>query len=75
LLLARHVDHAVGCIALRKLDAGACEMKRLYVRPGDRGLGLGRMLAERLIAEARAIAMNAMRLDTVASTMKGAIEL
>ena len=75
LLLARHVDHAVGCIALRKLDAGACEMKRLYVRPEDRGLGLGRMLVERLIAEARVIGYGSMRLDTIASAMKDAIAL
>ncbi len=75
LLLARYPDHIAGCIALRPLQAGVCEMKRLYVRPDDRGRGLGKILVDHLIIEARTIGYERMRLDTIASAMKDAIAL
>jgi len=73
LLVARDDGAAVACVGLRRLDAATCEMKRLYVRPSHRGLGLGRALADAVISEARLVGYVRMRLDTLPSMSEAAV--
>ena len=75
LLLAEYEGQLSGCVALHKLEPGVCEMKRLYLRPTVRGKGLGRILAAHIIAEARQIGYQRMRLDTVEPVMKDAVAM
>jgi len=67
LLLAVADGEAVGIVALRPLGSGACEMKRLYVRPKWRGHDIGARLAHAIIAAARKTGYRVMRLDTIES--------
>ena len=65
LLLARIVGEPAGCVALRPLGDSDAEMKRLYIRPQYRGMGLGRVLAECVIDEARSLGYRTVKLDTL----------
>lgn len=64
LRIAYEGDKALGCVALRDLGDGICEMKRMFVSDGARGLGAGRALARAIIKDGRRAGYRAMRLDT-----------
>ena len=75
LLLATVDGEPAGCVALRPMPDGACELKRLFVRPAFRSTGLGRELMDRILAEARGIGYRQMRLDTIVGQMDKAIAM
>jgi putative acetyltransferase len=75
LFLAEYEGQLAGCVALHKLEPQICEMKRLYLRSQFRGKGLGRLLADCIIAEAHQIGYQRMRLDTVEPVMTDAVAM
>ena len=74
IVLAKVDKLVMGCVALKPIGEGVCEMKRLYVRPQARGKGLGKLLVEELINFATNAGYKTMKLDTI-SSLKEAIKL
>jgi ribosomal protein S18 acetylase RimI-like enzyme len=74
MILAMEKNDVAGCVAMRPLSPEICEMKRLYVKPEQRGKNIGRMLAAKIIQAAIKCGYERMRLDTVPS-MKPAQKL
>jgi ribosomal protein S18 acetylase RimI-like enzyme len=70
LYLAFEEGQAVGCAGIRKIEAGVCELKRLYVPPAFRGRGIGRRLALQAVNDAREIGYGRVRLDTLPSMQR-----
>ena len=75
LILSVVDQKAAGCVALKSLEPGVCELKRLFVRPEFRRRHLGLKMSRHIVNEARLIGYSTMRLDTIRGTMDDAIAL
>lgn len=75
LFFAYRNGQLAGCVALRKIGEGICEMKRLFVRSEFWGEGIGRLLVNDLIRAAKEMGYERMRLDTLPPRMDKAIAL
>ena len=73
-IIAKDGTLTVGCVGFRKLEENICEMKRLYVIDAYKGMGIGKILVEKIIAEAAQKNYKKMRLDTI-NTMKAALNI
>jgi len=75
LYIVKYDSKYSGCIALRKIEDGVCEMKRLYLKEELRGKGIGNILVSKIIQDAKEIGYKIMRLDTIKEKMPKAVEI
>lgn len=69
-LLAREKGAFVGCVGLRKLSDTVSEIKRLYVEPAARGLGLGQALVRGIVDEGKKLKYTRLVLDTLPTMLE-----
>ena len=74
-VLAALDDDLAGVAGVRRISIGVAELKRMWVRPTARRRGVGRWLADRAIAEARAMGYRSVRLDTISDVRSEANHL
>ncbi len=74
ILILKVETEIVGVVALKCLEEGICEMKRLYIKPAYQGFGFGRKLTEKLIEEAKVKKYKIMKLDTL-NRLEAAVKL
>lgn len=74
LLLAKLGSSYIGAVGLRQLEPEVAEMKRMYVSPKHHGNGVGKVLIEAFISQAKALGYNIIKLDT-AESMSNALAL
>jgi ribosomal protein S18 acetylase RimI-like enzyme len=67
LLLVKNEQEAVGCAGVRRWQGDIAELKRMYLKPQTRGLGLGKKLLESALENARSLGYRSIRLDTLPS--------
>lgn len=74
LILAKQAGKPVGAVALKSHSKTTCEMKRLFIKPQAQGKGIGRLLSERIMHEAKGLGYSEMILDSL-KRLKPAVAL
>ena len=73
-IIAKENNNIIGCVGIRRLEPGICEMKRLFVNDNSKGKGIGKKLVEKIVEEAKNKKYEKIRLDTI-NTMDAALNI